>query len=212
MGGRQLADLVVHRTACMARVVTCERSVRPVTGAPRLGIRLVCEEVLRWRGAPMCLVLHAEAPPLTPEGPRYARCLPSLLRYFSARHTSLATLGPLGFSHSVTMRKPHVAPRTFAPHPLPSLLEHLFAPPGPALAPQAFDVDPSSLTPTDGGFLVGRAAAAVADAAGGSRGSGGESGAAGAEGGAPPTKVVCVVGLAHANGVLERCAERDLCA
>ena len=169
-GGRQLADLVVHRTACMARVVEFEKSLRPVTGAPRLGIRLICEEV-RLRGLD-CRYIDAK------------------LSACSARPSAL-----------VDLAKGHSACAAQTRHRSPSPR---------ALYPQAFDVDPSTLSPTEGGFLIGKAAAGSTGTADVSMGGGGE--VATTEEVGTPTKVVCVVGLAHANGVLERCAERDLCA
>eukprot|EP00966_Prymnesium_polylepis_P073452 1705068-Prymnesium_polylepis.1 len=106
----------------MARVVSCERSSRPVTGAPRLAVRIVAED--------------------------------------------------------------------------------------------SFEVAADTLVPTDGGFLMGRAAATTS----GPRSGGTErrSPPADADGdeqgddGCVETRVVCVVGLAHANGVLERCAAAGL--
>ncbi|KAL1508388.1 hypothetical protein AB1Y20_004498 [Prymnesium parvum] len=41
--GERFADVVVHRTACMVRVMSCERSSRLVTGAPRLRVRIVAD-------------------------------------------------------------------------------------------------------------------------------------------------------------------------
>lgn len=117
--GLQLADLVLSRAACTARVLGVEESTRPVTGARRLVVHIVGEETV------------------------------------------------------------------------------------------ALDDD---LAPSEGGFLVGRARPADGDAARAGawavdarvEGDGGER--------APEceSKVVCVVGLAHANGVLDRCAQSDL--
>jgi hypothetical protein len=66
------------------------------------------------------------------------------------------------------------------------------------------EVDPHSLRGDPGGFLVGRVSPLRYEPDG--RGEA-EDGPRGGEGGA---RVVCVVGLAHANGVLARCAERRL--
>lgn len=69
---------------------------------------------------------------------------------------------------------------------------------------EELELEPQSLRGDPGGFLVGRAAP-LRDGLDGPGGTGG--GQRGSESGA---RVVCVVGLAHANGVLARCAERRL--
>jgi len=115
--GERFADVVVHRTACMVRVMSCERSSRLVTGAPRLRVRIVAD--------------------------------------------------------------------------------------------YEFEVHPTSLTATDAGFLVGEALdppigdLSDASSIGPSRS---------CTGGAISQRitVMCIVGLAHANGILEHCAEMNL--
>ena len=70
---------------------------------------------------------------------------------------------------------------------------------------EALALDPGSLAPTSGGFLAGRAETCAEDVL-----TAGVSAAETPQRGEYPPRVVAVVGLAHANGVLARCAETGL--
>ena len=87
---------------------------------------------------------------------------------------------------------------------------------------EALEVAPESVRAAEGGFLLGavRGVAGGEDAEQGSRedAGGGQappgaaacSGSGGQNGGEREVSVVCVVGLAHANSIVEQCAERGL--
>ena len=67
---------------------------------------------------------------------------------------------------------------------------------------EALALDPASLAAMPGGFLAGRAEPCAEDAL--------TAAAPETPSGEYPPRVVAVVGLAHANGVLARCAETGL--
>ena len=83
----------------------------------------------------------------------------------------------------------------------------------------ALDVAPDSVRPTEGGFLTASARSAAEEVQEEEKEAHGDAGAAahasaardgGADAAAAAVSAVCVVGLAHANGVVARCAEQGL--